>query len=219
LFPGCVASVADAEAQQAARRLLQAVGFDVMMLPAMCCGAMDLHDGASRQADAAARHIRTQWKRVQAEALVTITSGCLGTLRRALPGVRVEHVPTLLAAHADKLRFRPLAARVALHLPCTQVNVADDGNALRRLLQRVPHLDVRLVPAPPTCCGAAGSHMLQFPQRAANLRVRKQAQIKALAPAQWLSSNIGCRLHLSVDFDSTITHAHPLTLLAQQLAR
>lgn len=213
LFPGCVASVEDAVAQEAARQLLAAAGFVVEVLPALCCGALDLHDGAAAGAAHSARQVAEAWRTAEADVLATITPGCLGTLRRALPGVRVEHVPGLLAAHADALHFRSLKRRVALHLPCTQVNVAGDGAALEHLLRRVPQLDVQLVPAPPGCCGAAGSHMLQFPLRAAALR--RQAQIAALAPDLLLSSNIGCRLHLGVD--AALPSEHPLTLLARQL--
>jgi glycolate oxidase iron-sulfur subunit len=217
LFPGCVASVDDAAAQEAARQLLGAAGFVVQMLPAFCCGAMDLHDGATEGAERSALRVRDAWHAADADILATVTPGCLGTLRRALPGVRVEHVPGLLAAHADTLHFRPLAERVALHLPCTQVNVAGDGAALTALLRRVPKLDVQLVPAPPYCCGAAGSHMLQFPERAAALRREKQAQIAALAPDRLLSCNIGCRLHLGADSTGAPPSAHPLTVLAEQL--
>jgi glycolate oxidase iron-sulfur subunit len=215
LFPGCVASVEDAAAQQAARQLLAAAGFAVEMLPAFCCGALDLHDGAAAGAARSARRVAETWRATGADILATITPGCLGTLRRALPGVRVEHVPTLLAARADALRFRPLAQRVALHLPCTQVNVAGDGPPLERLLRRIPQLDVQTVPPAPGCCGAAGSHMLQFPLRAADLRRQKQAQVAGLAPDLLLSSNIGCRLHLGVD--AALPGEHPLTLLARQL--
>jgi glycolate oxidase iron-sulfur subunit len=212
-----VASVEDAAAQVAAQRLLTAVGFAVDVLPAFCCGAMDLHDGATDGAERSALRVRDAWYAAGADILATVTPGCLGTLRRALPGVRVEHVPGLLAAHADTLRFRPLAERVALHLPCTQVNVAGDGAALTQLLRRVPGLDVQLVPAPPYCCGAAGSHMLQFPGRAAALRSEKQAQIAALRADRLLSCNIGCRLHLAAEWTGAPPSAHPLTVLAGQL--
>src|SRR5690349_22598798 len=48
-------------------------------------------------------------------------------LRAALPGVPVSDPYALLAAQAGQLGFRPLRQRVALHLPCTQLNVACSG--------------------------------------------------------------------------------------------
>lgn len=220
LFPGCIASVEDAAAQQAAVTLFRAAGFDVTVLPAFCCGALDAHGGEAHAAEQAAQRVREAWDSGHAEQLITVTPGCLGTLRRALPAVPVADPYELLAAHAERLHFRPLAQRVALHLPCTQVNVARSESALLRLLRCVPDLDLAPIPAPPYCCGAAGSHMLEFPERAARLRDETLDQIVPLAPQRLLSSNIGCRLHLAaglVAYGSALATQHPLALLAQQL--
>lgn len=220
LFPGCVASVDDAAAQQAATTLLQAAGFHVSVLPAFCCGALDLHGGAADASEQLALQVRRAWAASGASRLLSVTPGCLGTLRRALPEVSVLDPLELLGEHAAVLRFRPLAQRVALHLPCTQINVARTGDALLTLLRRVPGLDVVTLPRPPYCCGAAGSHLLEFPERAAQLRDATLQKLAALEPQQLLSSNIGCRLHL----DAGMTQGgprwpsrHPLTLLAEQL--
>ena len=220
LFPGCVASVEDVAAQEAAIILLRAAGYRISLLPSFCCGAIDLHGGEAQGAEHAARRVREAWLASGAEQLVSITPGCLGTLRRALPGVTVADPVSLLSARADRLRFGPLARRVAVHLPCTQTNVARSEGALLSLLRQVPELEVKPVPRPPHCCGAAGSHMLEFPERAARLRDDTLEQIASLAPQQLLSSNIGCRLHLAAGMGEGgrhWPHLHPLTLLAQQL--
>ena len=220
LFPGCVASIDDAQAQQAAFTLLQAAGFHVSVLPAFCCGAMDLHGGATAAAEQAAQRVRQARDASGASQLLSVTPGCLGTLRRALPGVSVLDPVELLATQAGSLHFRPLAQRVALHLPCTQINVARTDAALLQLLRRVPGLEVLPLPRPPHCCGAAGSHLLEFPARAAQLRDATLQQAATLEPQQLLSSNIGCRLHLDAGIAQQGLRwpsQHPLTLLAQQL--
>lgn len=218
LFPGCVASVADAAAQQAAIILLEAAGHPVIRLPGFCCGALDAHGGDAQAAARAARRVRDAWQASGASVLVTVTPGCIGQLRSALPDVTVDDPYALLAAQADRLQFRPLPRRVALHLPCTQLNVARSGETLQALLGRVPALEV--MPLPARCCGAAGSHLLAFPERAAALRAPTLEAIGALAPQALLSSNIGCRLHLAAGLaeqGTTVPTAHPLVLLAQQL--
>ncbi len=220
LFPGCVASIDDAEAQRAAIVLLQATGFHVHVLPAFCCGAMDLHGGEPEAAERAAQQVRQAWIASGATRLLSVTPGCLGTLRRALPGVSVVDPVELLASRAESLRFRPLEQRVALHLPCTQINVAGTDTALLQLLRRVPGLEVLPLPRPPHCCGAAGSHLLEFPERAAQLRDATLRQAATLEPQQLLSSNIGCRLHLAAGLRAQglpWLQQHPLSLLAQQL--
>lgn len=220
LFPGCIASVEDAEAQQAAITLLRAAGYRVTELPAFCCGAMDLHGGDTGHAEQAARQVRAIWEMAGADHLASITPGCIGTLRRALPHVDVVDPIGLLAARADDLSFRPLPERVAVHLPCTQSNVARSDTALLKLLQRIPELDAKALPRPPYCCGAAGTHMLEYPERAAHLRDDTLRQAATLAPQRLLSSNIGCRLHLAAGMGGAgqrWPHQHPLVLLAQQL--
>jgi glycolate oxidase iron-sulfur subunit len=215
-----VASIEDALAQQSLIALLQAAGFDISLLPAFCCGALDAHGGEVRAAERAARRTMKAWSESDAETLLTVTPGCLGTLRHALPGVAVADPYALLASHLDQLHFRPWPRRVALHLPCTQINVARSEADLLTLLRRVPELQVLPLPTPPHCCGAAGSHLLEFPERAARLRDATLQHTEALAPQLLLSSNIGCRLHLAAGLrerGSLLPTMHPLTLLAQQL--
>ena len=220
LFVGCVASVDDAAAQQAAVTLLEASGHPVTRLPAFCCGALDAHGGQARGAARATQRVQEAWQTSGASLLVTVTPGCIGQLRAALPEVLVSDPYALIAAQAGRLRFNPLPRRVALHLPCTQINVARSDEALRSLLGHVP--DLQVMPLPPGCCGAAGSHMLEFPERAASLRAPTLDAIVALAPQALLSSNIGCRLHLGAGLGGrgrTVPTLHPMVLLAQQLAR
>lgn len=218
LFPGCVASVEDTEAQHAALSLLHAAGYQVHVLPAFCCGAMDLHGGETAAAAQAAQRVRQALAASGARRLLSVTPGCLGTLRHALPDVPVLDPLSLLSERAERLHFRPLPLRVALHLPCTQANVARSEPAMLQLLHRVPQLEVAPLPRPPNCCGAAGSHLLEFPERAAQLRETTLRPLATLAPARLLSSNIGCRLHLAAGDNAAhwITQ-HPLSLLAQQL--
>jgi glycolate oxidase iron-sulfur subunit len=219
LFPGCIASVQDREAEQAAEILLRSANYRVICLPAFCCGALDLHDGASTTAEAAMERVRQAWAHAQADVLVTVTPGCLSTLRHALPNVRIEDCFQLLAERVEALEFHPLRRRAVLHVPCTQSNTARSEGALLKLLERIPEFEVKRLATPPYCCGAAGSHVLQFPERANQLRSDMLPHIAPLDAQLLLSSNIGCRLYLAAGLAeqaTTLPTMHPLTLLAQQ---
>lgn len=220
LFGGCVQGVYEHDAQDAAMRLLDAAGFNVVMVEDLCCGALAAHTGDAPRADKLMARTREAFERSGARALLTATPGCLGTLRAALPDTQVDDVLGFLSAHADALQFDALGARVALHLPCTQVNVARNVDAVRTLLARVPGLQISVLPTQAQCCGAAGSHMLEFPQRAAAYREKVLALLPQPAPDILLTSNIGCRLHFAVGLQecgSPLKIEHPLTLLARQL--
>lgn len=220
LFGGCVQGVFERDAQDAAQCLLTAAGFEVSRIESICCGALAAHTGDASRANALAARARNAFKDDCADMLLTATPGCLGSLRAALPGARIEDALGFLAARGEALRFRPLDARVALHLPCTQVNVARAGEAVQSLLARIPGLRIDTLPTQAMCCGAAGSHMLEFPQRAASFRELVLATLPQPAPAILLTSNIGCRLHLTAGLrerGANIAIEHPLSLLARQL--
>ncbi len=220
LFTGCVADVLEESAHTALEQLLRQLGYHPVRLPAQCCGAMDAHNGAAKTAIQHAQRVHQQVATLALNHILTATPGCLSELCRALPETRVEDAFTFLDREGSALRFRPLHKRIALHIPCTQRHVAHSDAALLRLLARIPELDLQSLPAEPRCCGAAGSHFIDYPQRAASLRRIKLDQALALQPSQLLSGNVGCRLHLRiglVEQGRPMPVEHPLSLLARQL--
>ena len=210
IFVGCVARSYEAPARAALLRLLTAAGIEAGIPGAQgCCGAAALHAGEAEQAQRLGEANRQAF--AGAQRVLCLASGCRQTLAATLE-VPVTDALDALDAQAEALRFRSAQGRrVALHLPCTQTSAP----ALRRLLARVPNLD--LVELPDRgCCGAAGLHQLEFPDRAAALRA---PLLDALAQSRadlLLSANIGCRLHLGAG--TALPVQHPLEFLAGQLA-
>lgn len=220
LFAGCVQGALEREAQDAAARLLSAAGFEVGRMEGLCCGALAAHTGDSADAAAKARRVRDASGNRGVDAVLTATPGCLGTLREDLPGTPVEDAMAFLDRHGEALAFRALERRAVLHLPCTQVNVARADGAVRRLLARIPGLELEVLPTRGMCCGAAGSYMLEFPERAVAQRQRVFENLPDPLPGLLLTANIGCRLHLGAGLrerGTPIEVQHPLILLAQQL--
>ncbi len=220
VFGGCVQGVFERDAQDAAECLLRAAGFEVTRIDDICCGALAAHTGDASRAQHLMTQVRAAFQHSGAEALIATTPGCLGTLRAALPNTRVDDALGFISAHADELKFKPLNLRVALHLPCTQVNVARNGDAVQKLLARIPELRIDVLPTQAQCCGAAGSHMLEFPARTAAYREKVLAKLPQPTPDILLTSNIGCRLHLAAGLrerGDRLRIEHPLTLLARQL--
>lgn len=225
LFRGCVASVHDRDTLAATRQLLEALGYAVKIPAAdMCCGALAAHAGEAALAARQAEHAAARLQRAAGDHVLVTASGCFGTVRE----LAATHQLSVDAAHRfiahdsrlDSLRFRPLAATAALHLPCTEVNVVDGGAPLRRLLGRINGLAVQEMPLQPRCCGAAGSYFLQQPEMADALRSQKLDQAAQLTPDYILTSNIGCRMHFLLGLGPSAAHpevVHPLTLLARQL--
>ena len=224
LFRGCVASVYDRDTHAAAVRLLEALGYEVR-IPAgtSCCGALARHAGDTAAADR--QSAVTAAALADAATVLVSASGCFGDLRDHVAEGREFAVADILAFLArderiGTLRFKPLAARVAIHLPCTQFNVVGDTGSVRALLARIPGLTLLDLPLQPRCCGAAGSYFIEQPRIAARLREEKIDQIETDPPDILVTTNIGCRIHLANGLDtrgSAIPVLHPLALLAQRL--
>jgi glycolate oxidase iron-sulfur subunit len=150
------------------------------------------------------------------ERVLCLASGCQPTLSGALEGLAPVEDPLLfLARHADALRFRSAGGRrVALHRPCTQFALPGSIGAMRALLARIPDLELLELPDR-GCCGAAGLHMLEFPERAQSLAQPLREELARNGATELLSANVGCRLHLD---DGKLPVRHPLELLAELLA-
>jgi len=224
LFRGCVASVHDRDTLAAAKHLLEACGHPVRETAGgTCCGALPRHHGEVRAARGHAATARAALLASGAQDVLVTASGCFGDVAGQVvagESLRVSDTLSFLAADPAfaRLRFRPLAARAALHLPCTQVNVVGDTDSARRLLAHIPGLEVLVLPLQPRCCGAAGSYFIEHPERADRLRAEKLAQARGLAPDLILTTNIGCRMHLGNGLrGNPIPVLHPLALLARQL--
>jgi len=213
VFTGCVARAYETGLHVAITRLLATIGQRVVFPDGQgCCGTLHAHAGDVGTAAALAARNRSAF--AGAATVLTLASGCHEAVAGTIPGTRdaIDH----LADHADALRFAPRPERVALHLPCSQRNVVGSDVGLRRLLARVPGLDVVLLDAGFGCCGAAGMQMLTDPARADRFRQPLLDQLAASGATRLLSANIGCRLHLGKDIALPVQH--PLELLADCLA-
>lgn len=212
LFVGCVAEPYETGLRDALTRLCRSLGYRVRAVQDQtCCGSLHAHAGDQARAQALGARNRAAFAGV--DTVLTLASGCHEALAQSLHGgPRTLDAIAFLDRHADALRLRPQRERVALHLPCTQRNVVGSAPALRRLLARVPGLEVIELNAGYGCCGAAGTQMLTEPERAADYRAPLLRQFADSGATRLLSANIGCRLHLSAALAAPV--AHPLEFLA-----
>lgn len=238
LFLGCVAELADSPTLLAAIRVLNRLGYGVLVPAAQgCCGALHQHSGAAAQARAlAAANVRA-FADLDVNAIVYTASGCgaqlaeyaqlawedpaLAEQARRL-GQSVMDISQFLAQidWPDDLDIAPLAAQVAVHDPCSLTHVLRQPHAPYQLLRRIPGLRVAALPDNARCCGAAGSYMLTQPEMAAALRADKLAALDTLRPDYLATSNLGCALHLAAGLraaGSPVEVVHPVVLLDRQM--
>lgn len=216
VFEGCIAGAYEGAARAALVRLFAAAGVELAWPAGQgCCGTAAAHAGDLAGATALGEANRRAFR--GAARVLTLATGCHAALAQGLaPDVPVEDALAALDRLGGSLRFRDAGGRrVALHLPCSQRAVVRSDVALRRLLARVPGLDLAELPDT-GCCGAAGLHQVLEPARALALRAPLDQALAASGATELLSANIGCRLHLAGG--TTIPVRHPLEFLAEHLA-
>lgn len=220
LFTGCTGAALEPEVLRAAQTLLERCGYRVAIPPGqVCCGAVHQHAGLGEPARALRRRNAAAF--AVCEVITGVASGCTAELARTpeLGRERVRDIHELLLARIERLNFRPLRARVAVHTPCTLSHGLHAHQAVNTLLRKIPELELVELDPTQTCCGAAGSYLLTQPQMADALLQAKISAARLLDPDFILSSNIGCSLHLAAGVRRAglrVPVRHPLAILARQ---
>lgn len=231
LLRGCVGGELFGNVNAAALRLLTASGAAVLVPPEQgCCGALHLHGGEREGAKALARRLVDAFPD-GLDAIVVTAAGCGSTLREY--GALLADDPAYAARarrFAERVRdvtevldhlevAAPAAAppmRVTYHDACHLAHAQGVRAAPRRLLARVPHLDLVELPESDVCCGSAGSYNLTQPEMARRLRERKIDHIVATGADVVAVANPGCALQIAAGLKargSSVRVVHPIELL------
>lgn len=217
LFRGCVARALEPEVMDAALRVFARLGVSVSVPEAQrCCGAMHRHNGFPEAADRYLDHNRA----VFGDATVVVgASACAAELKPAVASVELCRA-LLDLPWPEGLQPAPLEGVVAVHEPCSQRNQLRDADAAYALLRRVPGLEIVPLPGNDTCCGAAGTYLLDQPELALRLAEPKVQALSTLRPRWLVSTNTGCAAHLGAAASAAgldVEVLHPVVLLARAL--
>lgn len=217
LFTGCIAAILDTETIRAAIFSLNYLGYTVQIPPQQtCCGALPQHQGELALAAHLKQRNQAAFSTLPIQAVITTATGCQSTLQAALATHKpVYDIHTFINTYwNEKWSIPPCKQTVFLQEPCTLA--AQDKTQLYALLSRIPKLRIQRLPLA-GCCGAGGSHLMQYPDHAAAILARQLSPLPTPAPHSLiLSPNIGCALLLAKEIPY-YTVQHPLILLARLL--
>jgi glycolate oxidase iron-sulfur subunit len=227
LLDGCVQPALAPNINDAAMRVFDAVGVQLVVAPkAGCCGALRHHLNAQEAAlDDMRRNIDAWWPLVEqgAEAIVITASGCGAAVKEY--GHLLAHDPT----YADKARrvsalcqdicealpqfeealLKQLAGkipkRVAYHPPCTLQHGQQIRGKVEGLL-RAAGADVLHCADSHLCCGSAGTYSILQPELSTRLRDNKLTNLQATGAEMIVSANIGCLIHLQSGTQTPVQH-------------
>jgi len=223
---GCVMSQMFGAVNAATLRVLSAHGFEIVVpREQRCCGALHAHAGDAELAHALARHNAAVFDRAGVDAVIVNSAGCGAAMRDAAgwlqaeghtAGTRVRDVSEWLDAEGLRAPLGRLEARVCYDDPCHLLHGQKVSAAPRRLLARIPGLELVAHEDPGACCGAAGIYNLTHPAMANAVLERKLRALAAADPDWIASGNPGCMMQLAAGVRRAGLRArvvHPIELL------
>lgn len=212
LLSGCVMPIAQGQTMEAAVRVLQRNGCQVVAPVAQgCCGALNLHGGDAEQARRMARRNVDAFLEAEVDAVVVVSAGCGSTIKeyghllqddpvyaekaRRLGGM-VKDVSEFLTALPLKPPERTVKLRVTYQDACHLAHAQRITQQPRDLLRQIPGVEVVEMESASLCCGAAGLYTVSQPEMSGRLLERKVQAILDTKADVVVSGNPGCMMQL-----------------------
>ncbi len=211
LMTGCVDQVVAPNIRDAAIRLLNRHGIEVVLPKGeACCGSISHHMGREHEALDFVRNNVDAWTReIEGEgidAILITASGCGTTVKDygfmlrldpayAEKAAKVSGLARDISEYMAGLGIAVPAAkreiRVAYHSACSMQHGQKITEQPKALLSAAGFA-VKDVPEGHLCCGSAGTYNMLQPELSGRLLARKVANIESLQPEIIATGNIGC---------------------------
>jgi glycolate oxidase iron-sulfur subunit len=225
LLRGCVTPVIGPSIEQAAIRVLNRHGIEVVVPRGLgCCGGLAHHAGHEERALAAVRSnvdaLMAEIEGQGLDAVLVTASGCGTTVKDygymlrtdaayAGKAARVASLARDISEYLAGLRLSPAGGgrglAVAYHAACSLQHGQKISRQPKELLSKLGFV-VKDVPEGHLCCGSAGTYnILQF-ELANKLRARKVANIEKLKPDVIAAGNMGCITQIAAGTGIPVVH-------------
>jgi glycolate oxidase iron-sulfur subunit len=226
LLAGCINPVLAPSTDQAAIRLLNRNGVEVVVAQGEgCCGSLVHHMGREDEAKAQARNNIDAWTaEIEGEgldAILVTVSGCGTTVKDYGFMLRTDPAYAAKAARVSALArdiseylnvclagvpaAPPSGVTVAYHAACSLQHGQKVLREPKELLSKFGFIFKDVAEAH-LCCGSAGTYNLLQPALADRLRARKVANIERLRPDVIAAGNIGCITQIAGGTDIPVVH-------------
>jgi glycolate dehydrogenase iron-sulfur subunit len=239
LHAGCIMHVAFTPWHEATVRVLNAAGVEVVVPRDQgCCGAITIHAGEMPLGRELAKRNIAAFERSGADVYVVNAAGCGSALKeyghlfhgdaawenRAIAfSAKVRDV----LEYVDELglpdrAFGALRGIVTYQDACHLAHAQRITAPPRRLLAKIPGLELREMDESSLCCGSAGIYNVTQPEMSQRLQRRKTERILEVAPQIVATANPGCALQMRNGLDRSgaerIAVKHVIELVDESLA-
>ena len=232
---GCVQRLFFSSVNEATARVLTANGCEVVIPKTQgCCAALPAHQGQEKQAQALARQMIDSFADTEVDYIIINAAGCGHTLKEyhhilADDPEYKEKAQDFVAKVRDVQEFLAevgLTTSLSPITPTTLPVVYQDACHLlhgqkislqpRRLLEKIPSIQLKEPLDAALCCGSAGVYNMLQPQVAQELGQQKVTNLLNTGARLIASPNPGCSLQIKKHLQAqgkSITLLHPMELL------
>ena len=115
---------------------------------------------------------------------------------RAISEISRDISEVLLAEETSSLEVRHSGEKVALHCPCSLAHGQQLPNAMENLFDSLG-IPTAATAEKHLCCGSAGTYSILQPKLSQALLQRKLGALTVDQPAEIVTANVGCQMHLA----------------------
>jgi glycolate oxidase iron-sulfur subunit len=205
-FPGCAIEYFQPDIGAAVQRVLNALGYEVIIPEGLkCCGRPLLSLGDRAAAEELAAHNRDVLSAVKADAIVTACASCGLTFKKEYPKLLRPAGASLVVLDiheflSDKLADTPLAPlyrSVTIHDPCHLGRGQGLATVVRDVLCSVPGLELREMKNADRCCGFGGVMRVTHQNLSDGIAEEKAQTIIATQADTVVTGCPGCRMQIA----------------------
>jgi glycolate oxidase iron-sulfur subunit len=223
LIAGCVQPSLAPNINHSIKNVLSKLNIEVLeSSQSECCGALDQHLAASRDAMKKVKQNIDRWTdqlESGVESIISSASGC-GVMIKDYPKLfkssdpyfqKAQFVSSKTKDIAEFLSSKDLSGlrlselNVTYHEPCTMQHGQQLGGLVESILSQFGYTK-KPVKDSHICCGSAGTYSIFETKISNQLRTNKIENINASKPNMIVTSNIGCLLHLQKGSSIPVKH-------------
>jgi glycolate oxidase iron-sulfur subunit len=220
LLEGCVQPSLAPNINNNIKNILTKLGYEVITSKqSQCCGAIDQHLSANKQALVKIKNNINNWIKLDVDVIISSASGC---------GLMVKDYRLMFAendkyyqkskeissktidiaeflADKDLSLFKKQDVKISYQEPCTLQHGQNIAGLTHKILQKIGY-QLTVIDDNHICCGSAGTYSIFQPKLAKKLRDNKLNNLQKNQPEIIVTSNIGCLMHLQKGTKTPVKH-------------
>ncbi len=227
-FPGCAVQGLQSDIGRAVKRVLGALGYDVITPAGLqCCGRPFLSLGLRKRAEDLARRNARILTTTKADVIVTACAACGMTFKKDYPallgGVRapvVLDIHEVVGPRLSRVAWSSVAGTITWHEPCHLGRGQGLGPVARSVLDAVPGLDRVEMEDADRCCGFGGALRLTQHRLSDAIGGAKARAVLETKASRVVTGCPGCRMQISAALrraGSDVVVLHTVQVLEEAL--